>query len=67
MGDGLTSEIITWARATPAAALKLWVVEDNDAAVALYRKHGFRPTGRQRALRGNGPIEMEMTLRLSGE
>lgn len=63
----LTRAIIGWARSTGAQTLRLWVVEDNAAALRLYHKHGFEGTGERKAMPGRGPVELEMALGLSGE
>ena len=44
MGDRLVRLIVTWAR-PPAERVVLHVREPNESAVALYRRHGFAPTG----------------------
>jgi GNAT superfamily N-acetyltransferase len=43
----LVDAIVDWARARGARRAELWVVDDNPAADALYRRAGFTPTGRR--------------------
>jgi ribosomal protein S18 acetylase RimI-like enzyme len=45
VGDRLLGEIEAWAVRSGAAAIRLGVYTDNDAAVALYERHGFRLIG----------------------
>lgn len=45
VGDLLITEIARWAAGRRAAELRLAVFTGNDAAVALYRRHGFTDTG----------------------
>lgn len=64
----LLGAVIDWARNGKARELRLWVVEDNEPALALYERHGFLATGHRKPMAGNdGVYEIEMTLRLSGE
>ncbi|MEU1736630.1 GNAT family N-acetyltransferase [Streptosporangium sp. NPDC020145] len=41
----LIQEIERWAALRSTATLRLCVMPDNDAAIALYRGHGFKDTG----------------------
>jgi len=50
LGERLASEVVACARERGGSRLRLTVVEDNRAALAMYRKLGFRP------LR-SGPLE----------
>lgn len=45
VGSALISTLIDWARTQGVEALRLDVGEHNEGAAALYRKHGFVPTG----------------------
>ncbi|PBO27178.1 GNAT family N-acetyltransferase, partial [Streptomyces albidoflavus] len=45
VGDLLTGGVEAWARRTGARALRLAVVPGNEAAVALYLRHGFVASG----------------------
>lgn len=49
-GSALVSAVVQHAADDGAAAVTLWLVEDNDTAAALYRAHGFTPTGERMAL-----------------
>lgn len=44
-GDELIRAVERWARQAGAATLKLAVTDGNEKATALYRRHGFAPTG----------------------
>jgi ribosomal protein S18 acetylase RimI-like enzyme len=56
VGSALLAVCIAWARAAGAAELVLHVFPHNEAALALYRKHGFEERGRilRAYLRRNG-------------
>ncbi len=54
VGDRLTGAVEAWARRAGARALKLAVVPGNEAAVTLYRRHGFVASGELGELRGDG-------------
>lgn len=45
VGSALIEALIDWARDDGAEGLRLEVGAHNTGAIALYRKHGFRPTG----------------------
>jgi len=45
VGDELIRAVEGWARRAGAATLKLAVTDGNENATALYRRHGFTPTG----------------------
>jgi len=53
----LVDAVVGWAREQGASRLYLWVIGDNPAAHALYRRHGFLPTGRVQPL----PVRPEQT------
>jgi GNAT superfamily N-acetyltransferase len=59
-GVALLEGIIDWAR-NRRARLELWVTTDNAAAIALYRKLGFRESGRSRPV-AHTPARSEMEL-----
>ena len=44
-GDLLIEAVKQWAKKSGYARLVLDVADDNDAAIALYERHGFVPTG----------------------
>ena len=46
----LVRSVVDWAHSVGAPRLFLWVVGDNTAAQALYRRAGFAPTGRTQPL-----------------
>jgi GNAT superfamily N-acetyltransferase len=62
VGLALVESVVAWARARRAACLALWVTSSNDAAIALYRRCGFQPTGATRSVAGEGGIEMVCDL-----
>jgi ribosomal protein S18 acetylase RimI-like enzyme len=65
-GDALVTRVIEWARAIGARALRLWVVEDNVAAIRLYERHGFIDSGERQQVREDDPrIEIGMVLELA--
>lgn len=65
IGDRLVQAVAQWARRRDAAALRLAVAEDNDKAVALYRRHGFADTGeREGPLPDSAGREMVMIKQL---
>jgi ribosomal protein S18 acetylase RimI-like enzyme len=65
-GDALVARVIEWARALRAPALRLWVVEDNHAAIGLYARHGFVDSGERQRVREDDPrIEIGMVLDLA--
>ena len=45
VGDALVRHVLTVARSEGAEAVTLEVGDANAPAIALYRRHGFRPTG----------------------
>ena len=61
VGVALVESIVDWARARDAARLTLWVTSTNEAALALYSRCGFRPTGATRVgAHDLIPVEVEM-------
>ena len=45
VGSALVQAVIQWARTQGHERVALDVADNNTAAIALYQKHGFRPTG----------------------
>ncbi len=60
VGDALVLAVEAWARARGADTLELAVFEDNDAAAALYERHGFADTGRRED--GSDGVRQERVL-----
>jgi len=50
LGGALVDAVVGWARERSAGGLTLWVTATNTAAIALYSRCGFRPTGERRPL-----------------
>jgi len=44
-GNALIAAVVHWARSAGACTVLLDVADDNAAAIALYARHGFMPTG----------------------
>ena len=60
-GRALVGAAVEWAVARGEREMVLWVVDDNVAAIELYRSCGFEPTGKVDALPSNpcaGELEM---------
>jgi ribosomal protein S18 acetylase RimI-like enzyme len=64
VGDVLIAAVIEWARQRRAARVSLAVVESNEHAVALYRRHGFADIGAIDCT-GSGVSEREMVVNLT--
>lgn len=45
IGDALITAVIEWSRAGGYRRVRLDVADQNAAAIALYARHGFEPTG----------------------
>jgi GNAT superfamily N-acetyltransferase len=61
----LLEAALGWARAEGWTQARLWVTETNQAATELYRRAGFKPTGRSKPLRSHPSlleVEMERSL-----
>jgi RimJ/RimL family protein N-acetyltransferase len=66
VGGTLVEAVVAWARAEGYDRLRLDVVRGQDAAVRLYRRLGFRPTGRVTPVpRAPDLLEEEMVLPLA--
>jgi GNAT superfamily N-acetyltransferase len=61
----LIESVVGWSQSRGATRLVLWVTSSNEPAIALYRRRGFRPTGKTRSL-AHTPnlIETEMIREL---
>ncbi len=66
IGSVLLAALIERARDRGASLLHLEVRADNDAALALYARHGFTSDGRRRDYYGRGRDAVLMTRRLGG-
>jgi ribosomal protein S18 acetylase RimI-like enzyme len=65
LGTTLLRQALQFAQDGGCRNVMLWVTEDNDAATGLYERHGFRPSGNNRYLRGDhGPVQVELELLL---
>jgi GNAT superfamily N-acetyltransferase len=66
VGGSLVEAVVAWARAEGYERLRLDVVRGQDAAVRLYRRLGFRQTGRVTPVpRDPDRLEEEMVLPLA--
>jgi GNAT superfamily N-acetyltransferase len=64
-GRALFDAVVAWARERGFTGLALWVTEGNKAAITLYERLGFTPTGRRDRLPhglGLAILEMERSL-----
>jgi GNAT superfamily N-acetyltransferase len=67
-GRALVEAVVTWARAIGAGMLELRVSEVNHAAVRLYQKAGFVPTGERSPLRpGSEVVTITMARMLTSQ
>ncbi|MFC3505245.1 GNAT family N-acetyltransferase [Micromonospora krabiensis] len=64
VGDALVDSVVQWARKAGATRLRLAVTPGNEAAVRLYRRHGFAPTEELGDLMPNGLREQVMARHL---
>ena len=58
VGRALTAAVLLWARRRGFRRIGLWVTEGNAAAIALYERMGFTPTGR----RDRQPVTPELNI-----
>lgn len=66
LGMELVETVVEWAKAAGAAEVRLWVVDENRPAIALYETAGFVPTGDKQPLPSNPSlVESRMALSLS--
>lgn len=63
VGRGLVEAVIDWARELGAPSIRLFVVDHNAGALALYERCGFRQTGHLVPL-PRDPSVMEVEMRL---
>lgn len=61
VGDRLIGEIAVWAVERGARTLRLSVMPDNRAALALYERHGFKDTGEPGDLLSDG-VRRELVM-----
>ncbi len=64
VGDSLVAAVIEWARGQRAAKVALAVVESNEHAVALYRRHRFVDAGAIDCTGSGIASERQMVLEL---
>ncbi|HEX6871375.1 MAG TPA: GNAT family N-acetyltransferase [Micromonosporaceae bacterium] len=64
VGDDLVAAVLTWARDRGAGAVCLHVAEDNEAAIRLYRRHGFAFTGEAELMPDGQRRELAMSMTL---
>lgn len=65
VGEALVRGVIDWARGLGLPELRLWAVENNVPALALYTRLGFTDTGARAPVRDDDPrLEVEMVLTL---
>lgn len=63
--SALVDEAVTWARAIGARLIRLGVVVDNQDAIRLYERKGFRNDGKPAPIRpGSAVLEQSMQLAL---
>lgn len=61
VGRATCEAVVEWARQVGERRVRLWVVDGNAAALALYQGMGFRPTGRHQPLRDLTETEYALT------
>lgn len=65
VGAALVAAATEHAAITGATGLELWVYDDNERAVALYRRTGWQPTDEAREHRRSGRLERRYVLTLA--
>ncbi|WP_205740863.1 GNAT family N-acetyltransferase [Haloactinopolyspora alba] len=63
VGDRLIEAVVSWATTFGATALRLSVVPANEAAIALYRRHGFADTDEPDALLPDGVTREQVMVK----
>ncbi len=63
VGGGLVDAVVQWAVGRGAQRVQLWVTEDNNAARALYARHGFACSGERKALRSDPSVSEVLMVR----
>jgi ribosomal protein S18 acetylase RimI-like enzyme len=58
--DRLVHAVLTWATSIGADLIQLDVIQGNEAAIRLYERHGFRPTGHTAMRARDGAVEIQM-------
>jgi len=58
--DRLVEAVLSWATEVGSERIRLDVVQNNDAAIRLYERHGFRRTGHAVTRARDGVTEMQM-------
>jgi GNAT superfamily N-acetyltransferase len=58
LGEALVDAVADWAAARRATGLCLWVTATNAAAIGLYAKCGFRPTGEEKPLAHSSALSL---------
>lgn len=60
LGESLVNAVVQWALDGGFERLSLWVNEDNDSAIRLYQRVGFRSTDRTDVLRPGSDVRIRM-------
>ncbi len=67
VGSQLLAAVLDWASRCGAAEVLLTVTNNNDAAMSLYARHGFKATGRTEPYPNDPALfKVEMMLRAAG-
>jgi GNAT superfamily N-acetyltransferase len=63
IGVALVDAVVDWAKQRRAGGLCLWVTATNNAAIALYARCGFEPTGARKPLAHSAAVEILRMVR----